>query len=505
MATVFGLDFGTTNSLASIVADGRAVALTDLEDRPYPSVVLFRGEERIVGRAAKDQLDVAGVGVIGDAVRSPKASLGSGRAIHVAGVARSAREIVALIIQHVRDSSASYTHELGMDEPLLEAVMTIPIDMDGRARRELRAAAADAGVLIRQFVHEPLAALYGYLRGADDWQRSVALLEGKLVLVFDWGGGTLDLTLCRVLGRTIIQIHNLGEGRIGGDVFDERLRHLVQDEHARRHGLESLERMPGAEAKLLNRCEQAKISLSSSDDATVFVPAYLDVDGEAADVEVTITCDQLEELSADIVADGMGAIDRLLALSGLEDSDIEMVLATGGMVEMPVIRRRLKERFGPVRVPTVTDGQQIISKGAAWIGYDEQPLRLAKPLEVMLASDHPFSMAWAEMRLPVRGEVEVRACDVFCVDPRDGFARFQFVRPSRPDRDKVSDERSPYLTLLLPVDAEAAPLVERLAVQASFDEDLVVTVEASSSLSNEKVSAEIHDLEFGLSLEGHTS
>ncbi len=501
MAEIFGLDFGTTNSLASVVADGRAIALTDYDGRPYPSVVLYRGDEKIVGRRAKDQLDVAGVGVLGDAVRSPKASLGSGRAIHVAGVARSAGEIVAAIIEHVLIESKTYARKLGLDAPLREAVMPIPIDMDGRARRELRAAANDAGVLVRQFVHEPLAALYGHLRGSEDWQRTVAQLEGKLVLVFDWGGGTLDLTLCRVVDQTISQVHNLGEGRIGGDVFDERLRHLVQDEHARRHDLQELVRLPSSEAKLLNRCEQAKISLSSSEDTTVFVPAYLDIDGAAADVEVTITREQLEELSQDIVADGLGAIDRLLATSGFEDSDIEMVLATGGMVEMPVIRRRLNERFGPIRVPMVEDGQQIISKGAAWIGHDEQSIRLAKPFEVMLASDHPSEMAPAQTQLPVRGELKQFPFSAFCVDPRDGFARFQFVRPSRPDRDKESDSRSPYMTLLLPVDSAAPPLVERLSLVAVFDEDLVVRVEVSSSLSNETKSAEIHDLEFGLSLE----
>lgn len=94
MAEVFGLDFGTTNTLAATVAAGRAVTFGDDEGRPHPSVVLYHGAETIVGREAKDQLAESGAGVIGDAVLSPKGQLGTGHSIHVAGAQREPREIV---------------------------------------------------------------------------------------------------------------------------------------------------------------------------------------------------------------------------------------------------------------------------------------------------------------------------------------------------------------------------------------------------------------------------
>src|SRR6185312_5712556 len=89
-------------------------------------------------------------------------------------------------------------------------------------------------------------------------------LEGKSVLVFDWGGGTLDLTLCRIQGGAIMQIANLGDNEVGGDRFDERLRNFLRAKHAAAHGLEDVSRLeqPGVAAKLLHQCEVIKINLS---------------------------------------------------------------------------------------------------------------------------------------------------------------------------------------------------------------------------------------------------
>ena len=500
MAEVFGLDFGTTNSLAATVAADRAIAYSDDEGRSHPSVVVYRGEETVVGRRAKDELDVVGAGVIGDAVRSPKAQLGSGHAIHVAGVPREPREVVAKILSHVREQAMSHPSNREVGSDFGEAVMTIPVNLDGRARRELRQAATDAGILVRQFVHEPLAALYGYLREQPDWRRAMTELEGKLVLVFDWGGGTLDLTLCQLVRGTLVQVHNRGDGRVGGDQFDERLRHLVRRRHADQYGLDALNQQPGAEAKLLNRCEQAKITLSTAGDAPVFIPNYIAADGPAADIDVTVRGQELEDLTADIVQQGMSTIDLLLERAAVNDASIELVLATGGMVHMPVIRRRLRERFGPVRVPDVEGREQLIAKGAAWIAHDGQRVRLAKPFELLLASDAPISLVGASVDLPVRDAELVYEFGMHCVDPRDGFARFQFMRPVRPGRTQPTDDRLPYCTLLLPIDTTATPLSERLTVAVRIDDDLVVHVSARSDLAREETRAEIHGLEFGLAL-----
>lgn len=388
---------------------------------------MYQGDEVIVGRAAKRHLDSAGTGVLGDnSVRSPKAQLGSGHSISVAGVQRAPREVIAEILRHVRKEALGHPANPGLN--FEEAVVTVPVNFDGRARQELRQAAADAGILVHQFVHEPLAALYGYIRERADWQRAMTELEGKLILVFDWGGGTLDLTLCQLVGGTLVQVHNRGDNRVGGDRFDERLQHLVRRRHAEQHGLTSLRRQPGGEAALLNRCEQLKISLSTSEDAPLFIADYLAEEGEAKDVDLSLSRDDLEQLSADLVHQGMSSIDLLLERAGVNDAAIELVLATGGMVRMPLIRRRLRERFGALRVPDIDDGDRIIAKGAAWIAHDRRRLRLAKPFELLLADDAPVSLVAESVDLPTRDQQLAYSFGMHCVDPRDGFARFQFLR-----------------------------------------------------------------------------
>src|SRR5688500_11727165 len=131
----FGLDFGTTNSLAAVVEGGRARALVDKDDRPHPSVVWYHGSQHIVGREAKAQLERHAVGVIGDFVRSPKSYLGTEDKIHVAGRALAPSEVVAEILKHVRRHAMSLKlRGLEFDR----AVMTIPVNLIGRGRQELR-------------------------------------------------------------------------------------------------------------------------------------------------------------------------------------------------------------------------------------------------------------------------------------------------------------------------------------------------------------------------------
>ena len=502
MAEIFGLDFGTTNSLAASIAGERAVLYEDDEGRAVPSVVYYQGTDTIVGRRAKDQLDRADAGVIGDAVRSPKAQLGSGQSIFVAGAAREPREVVAEILRHVRTQAQEHPANSGAQLPFDEAVMTIPVNMDGRARRELRDAGRDAGISVHQFVHEPLAALYAYLREQPDPRRTAAELEGKLMLVFDWGGGTLDLTLCQLVGGTLVPVHNRGDDRVGGDQFDERLRHLVRRRHADQNGLTTLDQQPGAGAKLLNRCEQAKISLSSGDDAPVFVPNYLATGGPASDIDVSVSRIELEELTRDLVEQGLESIDLLLRRAGVPDAGLELILATGGMVQMPVIGRRLRERFGPIRVPELEHGERMIAKGAAWIAHDRCRLRLAKPFEVLLADEMPATLIADDVDLPTRDTERSYEFGMHCVDPRDGFARFQFLRPVRPGRTQPTDPRLPYSTLLLPIDTSVRPLVERLTLNVRIDHDLVASVKVRSDLAGEEAVAEIHGLEFGLAVGG---
>lgn len=496
MAEVVGLDFGTTNSLVSFVLDDRATSLTD-GDLPHPSVVWYHGTEVVVGRRAKAQLGEGSDGLAAGVIRSPKSYLGRGESLVVSGVSRNASDVVAEVFRYLRADAAAQGHDFD------RAVVTIPVTLDGRGRRELRDAALKAGVRVVQFVHEPLAALYAYLRDQESFGRALSELHEKLVLVYDWGGGTLDLTLCRVSGNTLSQVANLGNRNIGGDRFDELLRNFVVKRHLETHAVASADVAPGADRTLIQRCEQTKIALSEDDESTVLLANYLRSEGPEKTLQVKVTRHDLETLTRQLVDEGIGTVDELLARIDRPPESIELCLATGGMLRMPRIRERLDELFGIARVPRLEHGDRIIAEGAAWIARDRARLSLAKPLEILHADDSYISVVRAGTVLPLENEVLRRELGMYCVDPRDGYAKFHFTRPEWPNRTQLSDPRLPYATLLVGVDSSAVPLLERLEVEVTIDDNLVAGISVRSSLFDDKEDVEVHDLEFGLRVGVH--
>jgi molecular chaperone DnaK (HSP70) len=198
-------------------------------NEPHPSVVWYRSSEKtVVGRIAKQNLGSRQSGVIGDFVRSPKFNLGKGHPVHVAGRNLAASDVVSEILAYLHNDVMREERRL-KNISLERAVVTIPVTMHGPARQELREAAHKAGIRIHQFVHEPLAALYGYLRAYPNFRRRIAELENKVALVFDWGGGTLDLTLCKFVHGSLVQIANRGDTEVGGDRFDEAIADWVRE------------------------------------------------------------------------------------------------------------------------------------------------------------------------------------------------------------------------------------------------------------------------------------
>ncbi len=498
---VFGLDFGTTNSLAALVAEGEVRALTDVDERPHPSVVWYRGSEVVVGRTARAHIDSLDGGAMPGLVRSPKMKLRREGPVHFDGRALDPSDIVSEVLAHVR-SEANRIHKQQVDR----AVMTVPVDFAGPQRRGLRQAALKARIHVMQFVHEPAAALYAYLRGQSDYRHQLALLENRSVLVFDWGGGTLDLSVCRVLGGVVMQVANRGNNEIGGDRFDERLRNHIRNKHSEQYSITELAGLeqPGAEAKLLNQCELAKIELSDHDHYTVLVKDYLVGDKGARNLAVNVRKSDLESLSRDLVTKGLGEIDTVLKEAGLDRHDIELCLATGGMVNMPAIWNGLVERFG-ARVPSLHNRDRIIAEGAAWIAHDQLNLRLSKPLEVLVAGDHGrgtwLTLVDTDFNLPVENKTAAAENRRFyCTDPRDGQAMFELGKPQKVGLVEPQDERQTLAVLNLPVDQTARPLLERLECEVQIDHDYIAKVIVSSRVGDRTVSREIHSLDFGLAL-----
>lgn len=496
---IVGFDFGTTNSLVSVVVGDRVIDVMDVETgRPHPSIVRYEGEQVVVGREAKDALGAAGIGVHGNTVKSPKFLLGE-EAVAVGGVDRSPVDIVADVVRHVRTESMRSPQRNVLGD-LDNAVVTIPVTMNGHRRAALREAFAGAGIRVTQFVHEPLAALYGFIRGSHDPEEMARRLARRNVLVVDWGGGTLDLTLCRVDEGQVRQLRNGGSAHVGGDEFDKVIRdEVVKRVRARGGATDDDLAIPEAELRLLQDAERNKIELSADRvDVTFYRPSYFQ---SGATLQYQVTRQELEEITRPLVTAGIDEIESLLDSLSMAPGQVSLVVVVGGMAAMPAIRSRLHELFGPDRIEVPSNSATLISQGAAWIAHDRQRLRLAKPIELELARGSLMPLLSAGTEMPLGGEVKHETLHLYCADPTDGKAKFPIATPTALSAYPQASERRTSLGMItLGVDETAPPLHERLELGVVLDDDLVLSVEASSSQKHDRVKASYYDLEFGLGL-----
>ena len=499
---VVGFDFGTTNSLASVVVGDSVITFLD-NGQPIPSVVSFEGAKVEVGRKAHDRLSSAGLGVQGSTIRSPKTLLGR-EEIFVEGVRRDPVQIVEYVLSHVRQFVLG--SRVGRDLKMDRVVATIPVNMDGRHRALLRQAFRQAGMSVVQFVHEPLAALYGYVRSAVGGEDRIKRYNGKLLLVFDWGGGTLDLTLCRVLDGLLVQVANDGTDEVGGDHFDEALRNEVEKRSRAAQSVgDDVDVLPESRKRLLHECEKAKIRLSERHTWDVYVDPYYQSDTKS-DLQVTLSRDDLQDIVGHLVRKGVRRVETLLERARYSTASVELCLATGGMVNMPMVKNRLDELFGPGRVYVSPRSASAIAEGAAWVAHDQARLHLARNVELVLARNSYMPLLEAGTAMPTEREVRRERFDLYCVDPSDGSGKFSLVCPDRPGPHVFgNDERQTLGNMVLQVDGKALPFRERLELEISVNDDLVLTAKAWSLNQKGRAETQVLDLKFALATPGANS
>lgn len=501
MVQRIGIDFGTTNSLISVVTRERKISSFDDTGRPHPSVVRYEGEQVICGRRARDKLEQPGIGVLGNTVRGPKKLLGKehvnidGRVMTPVGVIA---DYISYLIDHARTSDEEQVADFS------RAVVTIPVALDGKGRQDLREALLQAGVHVETFVHEPLAALYGYFKDLDNTRDALSFHEGRMILVFDWGGGTLDLTLCKVVNGALVQILNRGNNLVGGDYLDDSILTYVTDQHALKSGWTAESKLsvnPGMRAKLLTQCERAKITLSSREKTHIFLPDYYQGDNaEETEIDIWLTRSELERVCTRLINQGINEINTLLAPDNadVDPQTLALCLATGGMVNMPLIKSKLTEIFGISALHISDKGDRIISEGAAWIAHDNLQLALAKPFELVEARNSLLTIIHEGTRLPLRGESIQKKQSMYCSDPRDGKAIFTFKRPQMVQKSAAADPRTAFGSLVVEVNPEFPPLGERIELTVTVDENLILHTRAIASDRKEAVGIQFYDLEFSL-------
>ncbi|HEY6739014.1 MAG TPA: Hsp70 family protein, partial [Actinopolymorphaceae bacterium] len=338
-----GIDLGTTFSAVAHVNEfGKAEVLPNREgERLTPSVVLFDGEQPLVGAMAKRSVVASPL----DVVQFVKRSMGdpSWRFDTAAGSTYRPEEISALILRRLVDDA-----ERALGAEVTDAVITVPAYFDDAPRRATIDAGTIAGLTVRRVLNEPTAAALAYgIDGSAD----------GVVLVYDLGGGTFDVTAMRIRAGEFEVLATHGDRNLGGFDFDNLLMQLLNERFVAAGGPSLLED-DVAEADLREKAEIAKHSLTSVERTTVTLTA----DGCTASVAVTRS--EFDDLCTGLLGRTRDIVGIVLDDAGLRWDRVDRVLLAGGATRMPMVRGLL-DRLSGGRVDASPNPDEIVAHGAA--------------------------------------------------------------------------------------------------------------------------------------------
>ena len=328
MSKIIGIDLGTTNSCVSVIEGGEPVVIANAEGaRTTPSVVGFKGGERMVGQVAKRQAITNPDGT----VSSIKRKMGTSEKVTVEGKSYTPQEISAMILQKLKTDAEAY-----LGEKVTEAVITVPAYFNDSQRQATKDAGAIAGLDVKRIINEPTAAALAYGVDKEDEQK---------VLVYDLGGGTFDVSIFEVGDGVTEVLATNGDTHLGGDDFDQRIIDWLADGFARENGID-LRKDKMALQRLKEAAEKAKIELSGVTSTNINLP-YITADATGPKhLDVTLSRAKFNELTADLVERTMKPVRQAMSDAGLSASDIHKVLLVGGSPRIPAVQDAVKKITG---------------------------------------------------------------------------------------------------------------------------------------------------------------
>ena len=320
MARAVGIDLGTTNSAVAVLEGGEPTIIANAEGgRTTPSVVAFtKSGEVLVGEIAKRQA----VTNIERTVRSVKRQIGTDWSTKIDDKSYTAQEISARILQKLKRDAEAY-----LGETVTDAVITVPAYFDDSHRQATKEAGEIAGLNVLRIINEPTAAALAY--GLDKGK------EDELILVFDLGGGTFDVSLLEVGkdpqdGFSTIQVRATnGDNKLGGDDWDERIvQHLVTI--VKNTSGMDLANDKIAMQRLRDAAEQAKKELSTATSTNISLQYLSMSENGPIHLDETLTRAQFEQLTADLLERTKAPFRQVIKDAGINVSEIDHVVLVGG-------------------------------------------------------------------------------------------------------------------------------------------------------------------------------
>lgn len=349
---IIGIDLGTSNSAAAILIGGKPTIIPSAEGasqygKSFPSCVAFTEDgQMLVGEPARRQA----VTNPENTITAIKRSMGTDRKVKVQGKEYTPQEISAFILQKIKKDAEAF-----LGEELKKAVITVPAYFDDNQRTATKDAGTIAGLEVVRLVNEPTAASLAYGLDKED--------EDLVIMVFDLGGGTLDVTIMEFGGGVFEVRSTSGDTQLGGTDMDNAIMNYLAEEFRKETGIDLMEDDQAVQ-RLREAAEKAKIELSTTLTTEVNLP-YITVaqDGPKHLIK-TITRAKLEELVDPIVQRCAGPMEQALKDASMSREDVDKIILVGGPTRMPIVQKFVEDFIGKP-VERGIDPMECVAMGAA--------------------------------------------------------------------------------------------------------------------------------------------
>ena len=346
MSKIIGIDLGTTNSCVSIYEGGEAKVIANAEgERTTPSVVAFKGDEIIVGGAAKRQMVTNP-----NTVHSIKRLMGTNEKVDINGKKYTPQEISAMILSDLRKTAENY-----LGESVTRAVITVPAYFNDAQRQATKDAGKIAGLTVERIINEPTAAALAY--GLDKQDKN------EKILVYDLGGGTFDVSILELGDGVFEVLATSGNNHLGGDDFDQAIIDYLVEEFKKENKID-LTKDKMAMQRLKDAAEKAKKDLSGVTTTQISLPFLSQGEDGPLHLDMSLTRAKFEDLTRDLIDSTLEPVRKALKDAKLSASDIDKVLLVGGSTRIPRVQELIKKELGKEPSKGVNP-DEVVAMGAA--------------------------------------------------------------------------------------------------------------------------------------------
>jgi len=352
LSKIIGIDLGTSNSAAAVVISGKPTIIPSAEGisvggKSFPSYVAFTKDgELLVGEPARRQALLNPEGTI----YAAKRKMGSDYKYKINGKEYTPQQISSYILQKIKRDAEAY-----LGETVSEAVITVPAYFDDNQRQATKDAGTIAGLNVKRIINEPTAASLAY--GIDKVNQSMK------ILVYDLGGGTLDVTVMD-FGEGVFEVDSTsGDTKLGGTDMDDAIIKYLMDEFKRTDKVD-LSKDEKAKIRLKDAAEKAKIELSTTLETEINLPYLTVVNNEPKNMLIKLKRSKLEELIAPIVARSKEPLEKALKEATLTKDKVDKIILVGGPTRIPYVRKFVEDFFGK-KAEGGVDPMECVAIGAA--------------------------------------------------------------------------------------------------------------------------------------------